>query len=58
MGVDLSVYLKVFNLFDARTVVNVWGDTGEPDFTTTVQNVSEDAQRPNTVAEYIMEHQD
>ncbi|MHB1687300.1 MAG: TonB-dependent receptor [Ignavibacteriaceae bacterium] len=52
-GFDLTAYLKVFNLFDARNVVNVWGDTGEPNFTTTVQGVSEDPQRPNTVAEYI-----
>lgn len=49
---ELTAYLKVFNLFDNRTVVNVWGDTGEPDFTTSLQGVSEDAKRPNTVAEY------
>lgn len=50
---DVTCYLKVFNLLDARTVVNVWGDTGEADFTTSVQNISEDPQRPNTVDEYI-----
>ncbi len=53
MGFNMNLYLKVFNLFDARTIINVWGDTGEPDFTTTVQNVSEDPKRPNTVADYI-----
>lgn len=52
-GFNMNLYLKVFNLFDAHNVVNVWGDTGEPDFTTTVQGVSEDPQRPNTVADYI-----
>ena len=52
VGLDLTVYLKVFNILDNRTVVNVWGDTGEPDFTTTVQGVSEDSHRPNSVAEY------
>ncbi len=52
-GFDLTAYLKVFNLLDARNVVNVWSDTGEPNFTTSVQNVSEDPARPNTVAEYI-----
>lgn len=52
-GFNMNLYLKVFNLFDARTIVNVWGDTGEPDYTTTVQNVSEDPNRPNTVADYI-----
>lgn len=52
-GLDLTVYLKVFNVLDSRTVVNVWGDTGETDFTTSVQGVSEDPKRPNTVAEYI-----
>ncbi len=53
MGVDLNVYLKVFNLFDMRNVVNVFGDTGEPNYTTSTLGVSEDPQRPNTVAEYI-----
>jgi len=53
MGFDLTAYLKVFNLLDTKNVANVWGDTGEPDYTTSVQNVSEDPARPNTVAEYI-----
>jgi outer membrane receptor for ferrienterochelin and colicin len=52
-GVDVTAYLKVFNVLDSRTVVNVWGDTGEPDFTTSVQGVSEDPNRPNAVTEYI-----
>lgn len=52
-GTDFTLYLKVFNLLNTRTIVNVWGDTGEPDYTTSVQNISEDPKRPNTVAEYI-----
>jgi hypothetical protein len=52
-GLNLTTYVKVFNLFDARTVVNVFGDTGEPNFTTEAQNVGIDPNRPNTVAEYL-----
>jgi len=52
-GSDFTAYLKVFNVLDARNVVNVFGDTGEPDFTTSVQGVGADPARPNTVAEYI-----
>ena len=52
-GSNFTAYLKVFNLFDARNVVNVFGDTGEPDFTTSVENIGPDPARPNTVADYI-----
>ncbi len=52
-GFDITGYLKVFNLLNTRTVINVWGDTGSPDFTTSVQNIGYDPKRPNTVAEYI-----
>ncbi len=52
-GSDFTAYVKVFNLFDARNVVNVFGDTGEPDFTTSVAGVGPDPARPNTVADYI-----
>lgn len=49
---DLNVYAKIFNLLDNRVVVNVFGDTGKADYTTEGQNVGEDPNRPNTVAEY------
>ena len=51
-GFDLTAYIQVINLLDLHTVVNVWGDTGEPNYTTSLQNVSEDPSRPNTVAQY------
>jgi len=53
VGSDITLFLRVFNLLDSRNVVNVFGDTGEPNFTTQVNGVSEDPARPNTVAEYI-----
>ena len=53
MGFDLTAYMKIFNLFDARNIVNVFGDTGAPDYTTSTQGVGEDPARPNTVAQYI-----
>ncbi|HTX18578.1 MAG TPA: TonB-dependent receptor [Bacteroidota bacterium] len=52
-GTDFTAYVKVFNVLDARNVVNVFGDTGEPDFTTSVSGIGPDPARPNTVAEYI-----
>lgn len=52
MGLDITGYVKVFNLLDTKLVVNVFGDTGEPDFTTEAQNIGIDPNRPNTVAEY------
>lgn len=53
MGVDITAFVKVFNLLDNRIVVNVFGDTGKADFTTEAQNVGEDPARPNTVEEYL-----
>ncbi|MCL4538207.1 MAG: TonB-dependent receptor [Bacteroidetes bacterium] len=52
-GTELTAYLKIFNLLDAHNVVNVWTDTGEPNFTTSVNGLGEDPQRPNSIAEYI-----
>lgn len=52
-GFDLTAYLKVFNLLDARNVVNVFGDTGSPNYTTSINGISEDPARPNKVADYV-----
>ncbi|MDP4115524.1 MAG: TonB-dependent receptor [Bacteroidota bacterium] len=52
-GLGVNAFVQVFNLLDNHTVVNVWGDTGKADYTTTTQNIGEDSNRPNTVAEYI-----
>ena len=53
MGVDLNAFIKIYNLFDNKVTVNVFGDTGQPDFTTETQNIAYDPNRPNTVDEYI-----
>ncbi len=53
MGVDFKAFLKIFNLFDNRIAVNVFGDTGQPDFTTELQSVGFDPNRPNTPEEFI-----
>ncbi|MBI4811443.1 MAG: TonB-dependent receptor, partial [Ignavibacteriales bacterium] len=52
-GYEFMLYLRIFNLLDSRTVVNVFGDTGKPDYTTEAQNIGADPRRPNTVAEYL-----
>jgi hypothetical protein len=52
-GYNLNAFIRVFNLLDTKTVVNVFADTGDPSYTTEAQNVGEDANRPNTVEEYL-----
>jgi outer membrane receptor for ferrienterochelin and colicin len=52
-GLDITTFIRVFNILDNRTVVNVFGDTGKADFTTTGQNIGDDPNRPNTVEEYL-----
>ncbi len=50
-GFHFITFLRVFNLLDSKNAVNVFGDTGKPNFTT--EHVPDDlTQRPNTVAEY------
>lgn len=53
LSYEITTYIKVFNLLDSKTVVNVFGDTGKPDYTTETKNVGEDPNRPNTIAEYL-----
>ncbi len=52
-GLDINAFLRVFNLLDNRIPLKVFGDTGEPNFTTETQSVGESADRPNTVEEYV-----
>lgn len=52
-GFDMTAFLNVFNLFDTRVVVNVYGDTGKADYTTEGKNIGYDPKRPNTVEEYL-----
>jgi outer membrane receptor protein involved in Fe transport len=52
-GLSLNVFLRVFNLLDNKNPIRVFGDTGQPDFTTETQNIGENLQRPNTPEEYV-----
>ena len=52
-GVNLNAFLRIFNLLDNRNPIRVFGDTGQPDFTTETQNIGENSQRPNTPEEYV-----
>lgn len=52
-GVNLNLFLKVFNLLDTRNAVKVFGDTGQPDYSTEINTIGENSQRPNTVEEYF-----
>lgn len=38
-SVNMQIFLKVFNLLDARNPLNVFGDTGKPDYTLDEQQV-------------------
>ena len=50
IGLDITAFLRIFNLLDNRIPIRVFGDTGQPDFTT--ETVGESASRPNTVEEF------
>jgi outer membrane receptor protein involved in Fe transport len=52
-GIDLNVFLRVFNLLDNRNPIRVFGDTGQPDFTTETQTIGDNPDRPNTLEEYV-----
>lgn len=52
-GLDINLFLKIYNLLDTQNVIKVFGDTGQPDFTTETQNIGESEDRPNTIEEYI-----
>jgi len=53
IGLDINVFLRIFNLLDNKNAIRVFGDTGQPDFTTETQSIGENADRPNTVEEYV-----
>ena len=55
MGYDITVYTKVFNLLDSKIAVDVFTDTGKPNFTTEAQSLIgvNDPNRPNTIKEYL-----
>ena len=48
------LYCDVNNLLDIRNANIVFGDTGEPDYTTRVSNVGRDIHSINTVEEFII----
>ena len=50
-GFKVLTFVRVFNLLDSRIPVNVFADTGKPDFTT-IQVPDDFTKRPNSVAEY------
>ncbi|QQS36539.1 MAG: TonB-dependent receptor [Ignavibacteriales bacterium] len=53
MDFNITAFVRVFNLLDNRIPVTVFGDTGQPDFTTELQSVGFDPRRPNTPEEFI-----
>ncbi|MCU0610977.1 MAG: TonB-dependent receptor [Candidatus Eisenbacteria bacterium] len=52
-GLDYSLFLNVFNLFDRRNEVNVYSTTGRATYDLDAQQASDNPSRPNTVEEYV-----
>lgn len=53
IGLDVTTFLRIFNLLDNRIPINVFGDTGKPNYTTEGKNIGPDPNRPNSVEEYL-----
>lgn len=47
-----KIFLRVFNVFDRRNALNVFGDTGLPDITLNVANIQESTLRLNTIGQW------
>jgi outer membrane receptor protein involved in Fe transport len=52
-GFDITAFIRVFNLLDNKIPNKVFGDTGQPDFTTETQTIGDNPNRPNTPEEYV-----
>lgn len=53
MGLEITFFTRIFNLLDNKVPLKVFTDSGKPDFTTEGQGVGYNANRPNTVEEYL-----
>jgi outer membrane receptor for ferrienterochelin and colicin len=53
-GLNLTAFLRVFNVLDAKIINDVYTDTGDANFTTEGQNVGDDPSRPNTVDAFLL----
>jgi hypothetical protein len=53
MGLEITFFTRIFNLLDNKDPLRVFTDSGKPDFTTEGQDVGYNANRPNTVEEYL-----
>jgi outer membrane receptor for ferrienterochelin and colicin len=52
-GMNITTFLQIFNLLDTKVVVNVFGDSGKPDYTSQTQDIGADSRRPTSVTDYI-----
>lgn len=51
-GQELSVFVKIYNLFDTENELNVFGDTGRAGYTLELTRAQEAPRGPNTLKEY------
>lgn len=52
-GMPLSIFLKVYNLFDTANEINVFGDTGRAGYTLELTRAQQAPRGVNTLAEYF-----
>ena len=50
----VSVYVKVYNVFDTANELNVFGDTGRAGYTLDLTRAQEKPRGVNTLEEYFM----
>jgi len=53
LGYELSVFLKIYNVFDTPAEINVYGDTGRAGYTLELTRAQQAPRGVNTLAEYF-----
>ncbi len=53
-GLNLSIFLKIYNLFDTANALNVYGDTGSPGYTLAATQAQSAPRGVNTVQQYFI----
>ena len=50
---DITLFAKVFNLFDQKNELDVFKDTGRAEYTLQMKNIAPDPYMNNTLDEYF-----
>jgi len=52
-GFNLSIFAKIYNLFDTATEINVFGDTGRAGYTLDLTRAQSAPRGDNTLAQFF-----